>query len=139
MTVKWNGDAIVAAVRAATVTGLTSGTEAVRTEATSLMNSSPRTGRTYGRHVASGPGEPPAPDTGNLIANITTAVDADKLTGSVNFGTAYAKRLEYGFVGTDSLGRVYDQAARPFARPALENKKGEVQSDIATAIAGALK
>jgi hypothetical protein len=28
--------------------------------------------------------------------------------------TVYAKRLEYGFVGTDSLGRYYNQPGRFF-------------------------
>ena len=36
-------------------------------------------------------------------------------------------RLEYGFVGADKLGRVYNQAARPHIRPALdENRKTAV-------------
>jgi len=30
-----------------------------------------------------------------------------------------ARRLEYGFVGTDSLGRNYNQAPRPHMRPAV--------------------
>ena len=37
-------------------------------------------------------------------------------------------RLEFGFVGADSLGRIYNQAARPHIRPALdENKKPALQ------------
>jgi len=40
----------------------------------------------------------------------------------------YAKRLEFGFVGTDSLGRVYNQAPRPHFRPALDlNRNKYVQ------------
>lgn len=134
MTVKWDGDRILAKVRSATLTGIVRGTEAVREEATSLMQNSPRSGRTYRRrgvtHKASGPGEAPAPDTGNLIRNIQTNVDAQKLTGNVNFGTKYAPHLEYGTV---------KMAPRPFARPALENKKQGIQTDIAEEIASALK
>lgn len=134
MTVKWNGSAIVAAVRAATLTGIVRGTEAVREEATSLMQNSPRSGRVYKRrgvvHKSSGPGEPAAPDTGNLIRNIQTSVDPQKLTGNVNFGAEYAPYLEYGTV---------NMAPRPFARPAAEHKRAEIQSDIATSIAEALK
>ena len=33
----------------------------------------------------------------------------------------YAKRLEYGFADTDSLGRTYNQLAQPHWRPALDN------------------
>ena len=37
-------------------------------------------------------------------------------------------RLEFGFVGADKLGRVYNQAARPHIRPALdENRKPALQ------------
>ena len=37
-------------------------------------------------------------------------------------------RLEFGFVGADSLGRIYNQAARPHIRPALdENRKPALQ------------
>ena len=32
----------------------------------------------------------------------------------------YARRLEYGFVGRDGLGRYYNQAARPYMTPAAE-------------------
>jgi HK97 gp10 family phage protein len=134
MTVKWRGSEIVALVRAATVTGIVRGVESVREEATSLMQNSPRSGRIYKRrgvvHKSSGPGESPAPDTGNLIRNIQTSVDPQKLTGKVNFGTEYAPHLEYGTI---------KMAPRPFARPAAEHKRAEIQADIATSIAEALK
>jgi HK97 gp10 family phage protein len=32
----------------------------------------------------------------------------------------YARRLEYGFIGPDKLGRVYNQAPRPYFRPPLD-------------------
>lgn len=130
MSVKWNAAAVLAQVRAATLTGIVRGVQTIREEATSLMQDSPRSGRVYSRHKASGPGEPPAPDTGNLIRNIQTSVDAQKLTGNVNFGTKYARPLEYG---------TYKMAPRPFARPAVENKKNVIRDDIADEISGALK
>ncbi|RZZ81126.1 hypothetical protein [Pseudoxanthomonas winnipegensis] len=34
---------------------------------------------------------------------------------------AYALRMEYGFQGTDSLGRTYDQAGNGFLRAAVQN------------------
>jgi hypothetical protein len=143
MTVTWNGASVLAKVRAAAAAGVGSGTEIYREEATSLMLNSPRTGRAYKRrgvtHVASGAGEPPAPDTAYLMRTIETINDEKNLKSTVNFGAVYAKRMEYGFVGTDSLGRTYDQAPRPFARPAMENKRAEIANTIATAIADALK
>lgn len=130
MVVTWNGAAVLAKVRAATLTGVVRGVETIREEATQLMQNSPRSGRVYGRHKASGPGEPPAPDTGNLIRNVQTSVDAQKLTGNVNFGAKYSRALEYG---------TFKMAPRPFARPAVENKKAAITDDIADEISGALK
>lgn len=60
----------------------------------------PGTGRTYGKHRASAPGQPPAPDLGNLRANTNagavvrhTEVDA---TGSIVANAGYAEALEKG-------------------------------------------
>lgn len=139
MTVSWNGAAVLAKVKAGAVVGLTRGVEAVRTEAVSLINTGPKTGRIYGRHQASAPGESPAGDTGQLANSIATSVDENALSGSLDFSSAHAPRMEYGFVGTDSLGRVYDQAPRPFARPALANKSAEIVKDIGEEIAKALR
>lgn len=43
----------------------------------------------------------------------------DTITGS--YGMAYSMRLEYGFTGTDSLGRTYNQPAYAFVRSAAQN------------------
>jgi hypothetical protein len=37
-----------------------------------------------------------------------------------NNGAAYAMRIEFGFVGTDSLGRKYNQQPRAFVRGTLD-------------------
>lgn len=39
----------------------------------------------------------------------------------------YAARIEFGFAGRDSLGRVYSQAAQPYLRPALEATRGAMR------------
>jgi len=39
----------------------------------------------------------------------------------VGSNVAYARRLEYGFVGRDSLGRLYNQAPQPRWRPAFDH------------------
>jgi HK97 gp10 family phage protein len=41
---------------------------------------------------------------------------------------AYARRIEFGFVGADRLGRVYNQAANPFMRTA-----GDIAGEAAAA------
>jgi hypothetical protein len=38
----------------------------------------------------------------------------------------YALRLEYGFYDIDSLGRMYNQMARPFLRPALDENEDKI-------------
>jgi hypothetical protein len=73
--------------------------------------SQPGTGRAYERktvtHVASAPGEPPAPDTGRLRNSTQSEVLAtpDGALGIVSVNTEYAAALE---LGTDKI------AARPF-------------------------
>jgi hypothetical protein len=55
---------------------------------------------------------------------------ADK--DSVNFGSnvVYAARYELGFTGTDSLGRSYNQAPRPFLRNVMANHKNDIMQII---------
>ncbi len=54
----------------------------------------------------------------------------------VRVGTSlvYAARLEFGFVGSDSKGRVINQAARPYMRDSLNNKVKQMR-DAAIAAA----
>lgn len=69
----------------------------------------PGSGRTYGKHQASAPGSPPAPDLGNLKANTnadpTLDQDGDDVVGRVVANAAYASALHSG---TERV------AARPF-------------------------
>jgi hypothetical protein len=44
----------------------------------------------------------------------------DEVSRSVGTDRPQARRLEYGFVGTDSLGRTYDQAPLPHHGPAVD-------------------
>jgi hypothetical protein len=37
----------------------------------------------------------------------------------------YGRRIELGFIGTDSLGRKYHQGPRPYLRPAFDSKQQE--------------
>lgn len=46
------------------------------------------------------------------------------------FEPAYARRIEFGFFGTDSLGRTYHQAAQPYMRPAFDTLKDEAAAAI---------
>lgn len=85
-----------------------------------------RTGKVYRvpgtrnkSYTSSAPGEAPAVQLGNLISSITHELKVDtpdEIIAQVGTIMEYAKRLEFGFVGVDSLGRQYNQAPRPFMR-----------------------
>lgn len=83
---------------------------ALASEAITKANlSRPGTGRIYGKHQASAPGQPPAADTGDLRrktqADTQVGRDGDDLVGRLVANTEYAHGLE---VGTERI------APRPF-------------------------
>lgn len=130
MTVEWHGEHVLELVRGATVRGLVRGVEAVKDEAVSLITTGPKTGRRYGRHQASAPGESPAGDTGDLARRIGTDVDPATLTGSITFSSKHARPLEYGTA---------KMAPRPFARVALAHRLSAIEADIEDEIAHVLR
>lgn len=69
------------------------------------------------KHASGRPG--PNVVSGAYIGSFV--IVADNVT---NF-SPQTHRLEYGFIGTDSLGRNYHQPAFPHFRPALQEIKGE--------------
>lgn len=81
-------------------------------------NPPPRLGMTAGRD----PGTGPAVVSGRLRNSIVITEQGP--TGKWGYQATvaptvkYARRLELGFSGADSLGRVYDQPAYPFFGPA---------------------
>ena len=83
-----------------------------------------------GPGAPSRPPNPPHKQTGTLGRSIQ--IDDSKNFGpkpSVRVGTklVYARRLEYGFAGTDGKGRTVFQAARPYMRPGLDRSKKKMQ------------
>lgn len=56
--------------------------------------------------------------------------------GLVIVGTevAYGRRIEFGFIGADSLGRNYHQAPSPYLRPAFRTKKEEAMDTVKAGI-----
>ena len=89
-------------------------------------------GRTYGKHIASKPGEPPAVDTGILRASVMSEVKikGSEITGKVGPDIEHIKEkteagtdVEYGLyleVGTKNM------QPRPFLRPALRRMKNKI-------------
>jgi hypothetical protein len=58
---------------------------------------------------------------------VTPTIEASNKYG---FEPPYARRIEKGFIGVDSLGRHYNQAAQPYMAPAFENKRQEATDAI---------
>ena len=69
------------------------------------------------------------------VLMVTPVVEASNKEG---FDPPYARRIEYGFVGADSLGRIYNQAAQPYMRPAFDSKSAEATAVIKNGIIDAL-
>jgi HK97 gp10 family phage protein len=65
------------------------------------------------------------------VLMVTPIIEASNKYG---FDPAYARRIEFGFIGTDSLGRHYHQAAQPYMRPAFDGKKDEAKDAITNGI-----
>lgn len=69
-------------------------------------------------------GIPPAPGTptgtyqGSWVHDVKQA--GETVEGVVGTQQPQARRLEFGFVGPDRLGRVYHQAPRPHVAPSIE-------------------
>lgn len=57
--------------------------------------------------------------TGNCLGSWSTQQLGGELAVSVGSNAPQARRLEYGFHGADSLGRVYSQPAFPHLEPAV--------------------
>lgn len=143
-TLRWYGDVVMAGLEKATFRGVTAGTELLKERMIERVLQPPKTGVIYPRgpnrtHQASAPGESPANDTGNLAKNITTSYEQALLAGTVNVGTEYGRRLEYGFVGVDSLGRTYNMAPRPFARISLTETTDRIRQAIVDEITKELR
>lgn len=51
----------------------------------------------------------------------------ERLTAKIGTTVVYAARVEFGFIGKDSLGRTYNQAAKSFLRVGLLSNKMKLQ------------
>lgn len=75
--------------------------------------------------------------SGNLSRSIHTEV-IKRSNSYVEVATGtdveYAARQEFGFSKRDSLGRKYNQPARPYMRPAYDNKRNEAIKETSNAL-----
>jgi hypothetical protein len=71
--------------------------------------------------------------SGTLKRSIHSEIKrADAFSAFVVTGTdvAYARRVEFGFDGVDSLGRTYHQAAQPYMRTAYDTHKSDAIGEV---------
>ena len=52
------------------------------------------------------------------------------LTVAVGTNVKYARRREHGFVGTDSLGRRYNESGKPYLYPAFFMHEGDIEKGL---------
>ena len=101
----------------------------VQTEARKSIQRGSRSGVTVRRggrpHTRSAPGEPPKTDTGRLVSNIFSILDADQLGVEVGTDIQYGRFLEFG--------TRRGLAARPWLHPAFERLKPRIQRRFAKA------
>lgn len=83
---------------------------------------------------------PPGPriQTGDYVRSISLNMErqADTVSAVVGTNKPQGRRLEFGFVGTDSIGRHYNQPPYPHWRPALLEVQAPFLAAVAAAVAG---
>lgn len=103
------------------------------------LGSGTRTGKTYPvpgtkskTYTASAPGEAPAVMLSNYMNSIThdVKVEPNQITGTTGTNQEQGKRLEFGFVGTDSLGRRYNQEPRPHMKVTYEENREKIKQKL---------
>jgi hypothetical protein len=74
--------------------------------------------------------------TGDFNRSIVGEVEGggSVINGQIGTNAAQARRLEYGFYGTDALGRNYNQPPYPYLGPSVPKVKAAVEAEIAKQI-----
>lgn len=103
-----------------------------------IANTPVVTGNLRGSYFAAVNSIPSGAGTAGRVSSVAiNALAANLNPGDVYFmgnTAAYARRIEYGFVGADSLGRQYNQQGRFYMRRALE-RVDEIAAAAAARIA----
>ncbi|UOF83002.1 putative tail assembly protein [Caudoviricetes sp.] len=95
----------------------------------------PHTGRIYGKHQASAPGETPASDTGNLARNIIVLSEKDGDAVYIVSRAPYSAALEFGSYHNRG-GSAWRVEPRPFMLPAMVRNHAKIVERIKKAISG---
>ena len=81
-------------------------------------------------------GGPNAKYTGQDVGLVTAGLQLDQ-TVWLGYQAIYARRMNYGFVGQDSLGRTYNQAGAHFVEGAIADWPNIVRMAVSKIKAGA--
>lgn len=84
-------------------------------------------------------GDPPHKVSTRLFQSINIRVFKtgwDSIVAIIGTKVRYARRLELGFVGTDSAGRNVQQGPRPFLRPAFRESEDDIKRAIGSTTVG---
>jgi hypothetical protein len=126
----FNGPAVTAAGRQSALRGIQRALAIFDREWVRRVLQEAKSGRRYGNHIASAPGESFASDTGRTVNSRKLALDPATLTGTWSVTSRHARALEFG---TSRM------AARPTARPAFAAKRREMIAAIEAAYAQGMK
>ena len=112
-------DALIRAVDQATSRGVTSGAELIADEAKESF------GPAHAKGTPKTVFDKPQSITGNLRRSIrqtgsTTSPSQGVWMARVGPTAIYGRRIELGFKGADSLGRVYNQPKYPYFKPGVD-------------------
>lgn len=77
--------------------------------------------------------------TGSLRRSIVTFPGSGGLGYMVAPTIIYSRRIELGFVGPDSLGRVYNQQPHPYFKPAVTSVIGRVGGMLRSRVLAAIR
>lgn len=109
----------------------------IQGDARKLIQKGVKSGRVYPSkrsknvmHQASAPGEPPATDTGRLVANVLFAIEQGGYSARVGTDLEYGKNLEFG---------TRKMAARPWLSRAITENSDKIINLISNAIRKAIK
>lgn len=123
-----NADEVAADIRAYGVRA-TAGTKGAAQNAALLVETRTKANASL---PASGPPGPRA-ITGDYRASWNTQKTEetpDSVTFTVGTDRPQGRRLEYGFVGRDALGRVYNQPPYPHLQPAIDATRPEFEAAV---------
>ena len=145
VSLDWNDLDVKRHARGALKKGMSKAVKKVKSRIRQRLNVRQPTRRTRsGRLVGLNPSkawEDPKRLTGKYRASIKGRVKStrDEVVGTITSDMPYSNRLEYGFIGTDSLGRTYNQAPRPTIRRTIVEMGGEIVLDVAAGAQAATK